>query len=56
MKALLSPAINFYRLALQISKAHQYSDSSSSVTGSEDAALQDADNAKLGKPLSGYSH
>ena len=54
-KALLSPAINFYRLALQISKAHQCSASSSSMTGSEDPALQDVDNTKLGKSLSGCS-
>ena len=54
VKALLSPAINFYRLALQISKAHRSSAStySSSMTGSEVPALQDVDNAKLGKSLS----
>ena len=51
MKALLSPAVNFYRLALQISKAHQCSASSSSVTSSEDPALQDVDNAKLGESI-----
>ena len=55
MKALLSPAIIFYRLALQISKVHQYSDCSTSSMTSEDPALQDVDNAKLGKPLSGYT-
>ena len=53
VKALLSPAIGFYRLALQISKAHQCS-GSSLMTCNEDPALQDVDNAKLGKPLGGY--
>ena len=53
VKALLSPAVNFYRLALQISKAHQCSTSSSSISDSEEPALQDVDNTKLGKSLSG---
>ena len=52
VKALLSPAVNFCRLALQISNAHRSSASSSSMTGSEDFALPDVDKAKLGKPLS----
>ena len=54
VKGLLSPAVNLCRLALQISKAHP-SDCSSSMTGSEDPALQDVDNTKLGKSLSGCS-
>ena len=55
VKALLSPTINFQRLAQQISTEHQCNDSeSSSVTGSEDSALEDVDNTTLGKPLSGY--
>ena len=49
VKALLSPNINFYRLALQISNAHP-SDSGSLMTGSERRALQDVDSAQLGKP------
>ena len=56
VKALLSPAINFYRLALQISSTHQGSDSSTSIPDSDDTALQDVDNAKLGKPFNGYFH
>ena len=56
VKALLNPDIKFYRLALQISTAHPCSDSRTSLTtGNEDPALQDVDNAKLGKPLGGYS-
>ena len=51
VEALLSPTINFYRLALQISNSHQSNDSRSLMAGNEDPALQDIDNAKLGKPL-----
>ena len=56
VKALLRPDINIYRLALQISNAHQCRDSSSSVTGSEDPTLHNVDNTKLGKTFSGYPH
>ena len=49
VKALLSPAMNFYRLARQISKAHQCDASSFLMTASEDPALEDVDKATLGK-------
>ena len=57
VKALLSPAMNFYRLALQISNTHP-SDCChfSTLTGCEDPTLQYVDNTKLGKSFSGYSH
>ena len=55
VKALLSPALNFYRLALQISRAHQCGASRSLMAGSEDPALQDVDKAKLGELCSGCS-
>ena len=55
VEALLSPTINFYRLALQISNSHQSSDSSSLMAGNEDPALHDIDDDKLGKSFRRYS-